>query len=81
MNRAWNELLDLANVRRVKLHATRHTTASLLLREGVDMRIVQSVLCDSRLSTTADIYSHVYDEVKRDAAERLDPLLGTTQRA
>lgn len=81
VNREWNDLLDRAHVRRVKLHATRHTTASLLLREGVDMKIVQSVLRHSRLSTTADIYSHVYDEVKRDAAQRLDSLLGTRSRS
>lgn len=35
------------------------------------MKVVQEVLGYSRLSTTADVYSHVAPELQREAATRL----------
>jgi len=40
------------------------------------MRVVQEILGHSRLSTTADVYSHVLPTLQRDAADRMGVLLG-----
>ncbi|XUK61753.1 hypothetical protein ABMA10_07205 [Plantibacter sp. RU18] len=37
----------------------RHTCASLLLAEGVQMRVVMEVLGHANMAITSDIYSHV----------------------
>ena len=39
------------------------------------MKVVQDYLGHTQLSTTADIYTHVLPDVRRDASERLGQVL------
>ena len=71
----WHALCDRAGVRRCRIHDLRHTAASLLLLQGAEMRTIMDQLGHSRMATTSDLYTHVLDEVKRDAANRMDSLL------
>jgi integrase len=73
--KAWHQLCDRAGVRRCHPHQLRHTAASFLLLQGADMRTVMDQLGHTRMATTSDLYTHVMDEVKRDAANRMDELL------
>ena len=73
--RSFHGLCDRAGVRRVRLHDLRHAAASLLLLQGVDMRVVMGTLGHSRLATTSDLYTHLLEPVQRDAADRMDELL------
>jgi hypothetical protein len=47
-------------------------TPTFMLAQGVDMKIVQATLRRSRMSTTADLYTHVLAEVQRAGAARMD---------
>jgi len=76
VNRSWDALCAKAGVRRVRLHDLRHACASLLLGK-VDLKVIQTTLRHTRLSTTADIYLHVLDDVRREAAEGMDSVLKT----
>ena len=73
--RRFGDLLDLAELRHVRFHHLRHSAASLMLIQGVQMRVVMEVLGHSQLSTTSDTYSHVVPELQREAAARMDALL------
>lgn len=68
---AWKELLQQAGVRDARLHDARHTSASLLLAEGVPARVVMELLGHSQISLTLGTYSHVAPEVSRAAADRI----------
>jgi integrase/recombinase XerD len=50
--------------RRVTPHMLRHTAATLLIEEGVDIRVVQRLLGHASIATT-EIYTHVADEALR----------------
>lgn len=50
-------------------HAFRHTAASVLISEGVDVVTVSKMLGHANTSMTTDIYSHVIEESKRKATE------------
>ena len=42
----------------LNVHSLRHTNASLLIAQGVDVRTVASLLGHAQASTTLDIYAH-----------------------
>ena len=59
--------------RRVTPHMLRHTAATLLIEEGVDIRFVQRLLGHASISTT-EIYTHVSDVSLKDALSRADTI-------
>jgi len=59
-------------LRRTRFHDLRHATASLLLSKGVPMWMVSKLLRHSSLSITADLYSHLYSEQSREAADAMN---------
>ncbi len=52
-------------------HGFRHTNASMLIGNGVDVVTVANRLGHSDVSTTLDIYSHAINEAKAKASETL----------
>lgn len=55
------------------------TAASLLLAEGVPVKVVQEILGHSLLSTTADTYGHLFPEAFDEAADAMErALAGST---
>ena len=57
---------------RISTHKLRHTDATLMLQNGVDVRTLQDVLGHESLNTT-QIYTHVEDTSLREAA-RANPI-------
>jgi integrase len=55
----------------VRLHDLRHTYASALLRAGVPLKVVSEVLGHSSIATTADVYGHLEDAGRRQAADAI----------
>lgn len=56
-------------------HLFRHTQASLLISEGVDILTVSKRLGHAKVSTTLDIYSHVLAKSDEKASSTIDNLL------
>jgi len=74
-DRQYTGLLKNAGIAHKKLHTTRHTFASMMIEDGEDIRNVQEILGHAKLSTTADIYSHVAERTKKKAMNRMAGLL------
>lgn len=51
----------------IKFHGLRHTFATTLIENKVDIKTTSSILGHSDVSTTLNIYVHPSDEAKRDA--------------
>lgn len=47
----------------------RHTHATILLQAGVPTKVVQERLGHSDFTTTMDVYSHVTENMQKDAVE------------
>src|ERR1051326_1130519 len=58
------------------LHMLRHSNASILLANGVDLATVSARLGHSSVRVTADVYSHALRGRDREAAGRWDELMG-----
>lgn len=57
-------------------HAARHSAASVMLAQGVPLEVVSDVLGHSSIYITKDVYGHLVEGAKRDAAERMAAALG-----
>jgi integrase len=59
----------------ISFHGLRHTSATLLIGENVDVRTVSARLGHNQVSTTLNIYSHSLKAADRKAADSLENLL------
>jgi integrase len=80
ITRRFQRILADAGLPRQRFHDLRHACASLLLAQGVPARVVMETLGHSEISLTLNTYSHVMPSVGREAAERMDQLLGAGRR-
>jgi integrase len=59
----------------IGLHGLRHTHATLLLEEGVDVKTVSERLGHDCVQTTLELYAHVTPRMRANAAARFGSLL------
>ena len=76
IRRWFKPLLERAELPTIRFHDLRHRAETLLLAEGVHPKIVQERLGHSRAALTLDVYSHVLPSLQKEAAAKLDRLLG-----
>jgi len=81
LRRSFKPLLEKAELPDIRFHDLRHTSATLLLVQGVHPKVVQERLGHSQISLTLDTYSHVLPSMQQDAADRMDSLLGKEPNA
>jgi integrase len=74
--RSFTRICEANGIRRIRVHALRHTTASLLKDLRVPPRDAQIILGHAHISTTQQIYTHVDAVARRDALTKLNELLG-----
>ena len=75
VTRRFQLILKNAEIPKRRFHDLRHTCATLLLVQGVPLRVVMETLRYSRMSTTTDIYSHVLPVLMAHAAAKMDAVL------
>jgi integrase len=64
-----------AGLPQVRLHDTRHSHATALLRAGVDVKVVAGRLGHSSTSVTQNVYQHRVEQLDRAAAEKVAGML------
>lgn len=74
-------ILNKYELRRVRFHDLRHSCASLLLAAGIPMKAIQEWLGHSTFATTADTYSHLDFNSKKESAQMIGKILsGQSQK-
>jgi integrase len=73
----FTKLTITARLPRIRFHDLRHTAATLMLANGEHPKQVQERLGHSSIAVTLDLYSHVTENMQRQAADRLEALLDT----
>lgn len=71
----WRKTLQKYNLRRIKLHGTRHSAISLLISEGIPVHIVQQRAGHKDPKITLGVYSHVARDKQNIVAQKLDSLV------
>jgi len=57
--RVWHKALEAARLRRVTIHALRHSYASFLIQAGALLAYVRDQLGHSSIQVTVDVYGHL----------------------
>ncbi|MDT2247894.1 site-specific integrase [Paenibacillus larvae] len=68
----WSKFIKRHDLKRVRFHDLRHSSATLLIEAGASMKAIQQRLGHSKHQTTADVYAHVTKKVSRETAEKFD---------
>jgi integrase len=76
LNRDFRRLRAKAGLPSIKFHGLRHGAATLMLREGISMKLIQELLGHSSIAVTSGFYVHLDEEFKRHGADAMDRALG-----
>ena len=72
-------ILERAGCPKVRFHDLRHTFATMALENGMDIKSLSAMLGHISSETTIDIYSHVTDTMRQQAAAKIDRQIGGTE--
>lgn len=64
----------LANLKEIRVHDLRHSHASVLISNNVDIATIANRLGHENIKTTLDTYSHLFDKNAKAVANTLDKL-------
>lgn len=89
-SKKFKKIIDLYNqtceneedkLPRIRLHDLRHTSATLLLANHVDIETVSHRLGHSKPSITLDVYGHWMEETDKTASDTLESLFSQSKQA
>ena len=73
--RSHNKLFaELSDIKQIRIHDFRHSHASLLINEGINIQEVARRLGHADISTTLKTYAHLYPSEKDRATKLLDKI-------
>lgn len=67
--------LKRAGLSGIRFHDLRHTSASLMLNNGVDIFVASKRLGHAKPSITLDVYGHLLSSAQNEVADKMDSLL------
>jgi integrase len=77
MHRVFRPLIKQAGLGNLRFHDLRHTSATLGLAAGENIKIVQERLGHASAKMTLDVYAKAVPTLQREAATRMDSILTT----
>ena len=72
---SFQKLLKKHGLRKIRFHDIRHSCASLLLKNGVNLKLIQEWLGHSDISTTLNLYAHLDTTAKDVSAAAMSQAL------
>lgn len=69
--RSFTNITERAGIGRWHPHELRHSAASIMLAAGVPIEVVSNILGHSSIRITADVYGHILEPQRQQAAEAM----------
>jgi integrase len=69
LSRYWRDSAKAAGIRHIKLHAARHTAATLMHLQGVSVAVIAAWIGHKDASLTLRVYAHCQDAARKAAAD------------
>ncbi|MEI2356039.1 tyrosine-type recombinase/integrase [Mesobacillus zeae] len=74
LNDVLNSMCEKYDLPRMKFHDLRHTHATMLIKENINIKVIQERLGHSKASVTLDIYSHLLPSMQHSVTEKLNKM-------
>ena len=74
VTRTLNRLISKWNFPKITFHGFRHMTATLLINNGTDLKVVQEILRHKTIQITAQTYSHIAPKTIADEYNKISDL-------
>ncbi|MEK4209281.1 MULTISPECIES: tyrosine-type recombinase/integrase [Paenibacillus] len=74
LNHKFKAILAKNGLPHIRFHDLRHSTASYLIKNGVSLKEIQVWLGHSTISITANTYTHIDMETKKDTAQKINDI-------
>jgi len=71
----FRQALKKAGLQRLRFHDLRHTSATLMLNNGIDVLVASRRLGHSKPSITLDVYGHLISSAEEKVAHKMDELI------
>lgn len=71
----FDDFIKKNNLPDIRLHDLRHTNATLMLKGKVAPKVASKRLGHSNITITMDLYSHVLEDMDKEAANTIDNLI------
>ena len=78
VRKALYAVLARSGLPEITFHNLRHSYTTIAAAPGVPPHVIQANLGLTDISLTMNVYTHVGEEAKRDAADRIDALFRRT---
>ncbi|MFJ5309961.1 tyrosine-type recombinase/integrase [Streptomyces sp. NPDC088350] len=79
LTRHFNTLLHRAGLRRIRFHDLRHSAATLLLEQGVELVVIKELLGHAHIGVTATVYAHIRLRRQHDVINTLSTALSNPE--
>jgi integrase len=76
MHRRFRPLVKSAGLNNIRFDDLRHTSATLSLAAGDNVKVVQERLGHASAKTTLDVYAKAVPSLQKESAARMDTILG-----
>ncbi len=68
-------LSEKVNLPKIRFHDLRHTHATILIQQNVNVKLISERLGHSEIGTTLDTYSHVLPNMQKSVSEELNKII------
>jgi integrase len=75
----FSDFIKANNLPQITFHGLRHTSASILIDQGLNIKAVSSRLGHADTSTTMNIYAHALKSADRQAADIMDTMFNKSE--
>jgi integrase len=75
LRKEFYNLTDKLELPKIRFHDLRHTHATMLIQQNVNVKLIADRLGHSDIETTLNTYSHVLPDMQKSVSEKLDKIM------
>lgn len=75
LSQKWKKFIAKNNLKSIRFHDLRHSNATTLIANGVDIKTVQARLGHASIGITMDTYAHCTKKMNENAANKIDEII------